>query len=539
MRFILILSITLMLGGCGSPYYNVPMSPPSAYLDGEKALEQGKYEEAERHFSSYLESGRESYRARSLYQLARTRYQQENYEGATAALNRLDEEFPDFGTKQTAALRGDLLYADGQRMDAILLWEEAYAHSSDPEREALRPRIAAAMVSVSDEEAEELARSLTQPDIYNMAIDRLAGPAPDETWEVADPNALAAADLGSEDEVLADVPNGPGVATVAASETSAEETIVVADDGEEIVVASVESETVEETILEPVGPRGKIGCLLPLTGPWRQLGQAAWDSLQQSFAAGDLVIRDTGGGAAETRALTRELIADPAVIAILGPMRDDTIAAARSEAKKSGIAVVPLQSRAATGSERGDEKALATYAVKNMQLGRIGIITPQADGNPVFAETVRTLGGTIVGTHRYQADTAYLSGALAVVQQWLDGGGVDGVYIADAAVRSAEIATAARAVSPDLALLGNTAWNDADVLQASAPTIEGAVIATSAANVAVATKIRAAARALEQVQATGSGRQAAASRLANLEAGADGASTLLQIVGGTAVPIAP
>jgi hypothetical protein len=573
MRTAILGVIVSLLCSCSTPYPKVPLAAPLSYAKGEEALMHGELAEAERQFRAYLASDGTSYRARARYQLARAQYQMEDYAGAELSLDELDAEFPGFGRRQVAALRGDIAYALGQPVDAIVLWAAAYEESNAAEKESLRPRIAEAMQSLDPEQAKELAAAVTEPEIYEMAIDRLAGPEIEVAaggGAVATSGPMAADDAGAgaplppdapveqagalgeltvDEQLAMDTPGEPAVVEVATVDTA-----MVAD--ESAAPAAVAGEEAAGEIVEPgfyIGPR--VAALLPLTGSGRDAGRGALVSLRNSIDAATLVVRDTGSDPAIAAELVRQLAADRDVIAVLGPMLPPVIEAVRREARSLDLPILPLPMQGSTAvaaapaaTAASPAGALAEHAVRNLKVSRIGILAPSESAAGAFADAARSLGATIAGTHVYGADDLDLNAALIAVQSWIDGGGIDAVYVADAAPRAIQLAKAARAAAPQVVLLGDAGWNDAGALAADAPAIEGAVIAAAAAApppasepvVAPAETIPRAAAALQRAIALGeTDRGQTQALLATIDRPQQPAQTvgLMKIVGGRAVAI--
>ena len=570
-RFIFV--VFLSLAACtASPYRHVPMAAPHSYADGEEALMKGDYEEAVRQLNAYLASGRRTYRARAYYQLARTHYHREDYGRANLTLSQLGKEFPGFGTKQTLALQGDLAYAQGNRIDGILLWEDSYASATANERLVLEPRIATAMRTLSLEEANQLAPELTVPLIYDMAIDRLSGPAvitapasnsSFAASEVFYPGEIVISDadiaarpvapedltpaqlealrssgavvsgnraiaIDSQPQAAGEIGYAPvgtvvetyqidenGVARIvegstvepdsvpieAAGVESAydSDTIAIDDDGLDGRVVAAIDNGVQPTYAPAVTTGPQIAALLPLTGAGRSQGQQALVALRASFDREALMIRDTGSSPSEASALLQHLASDTNVIAVIGPILPKEISNAQREAARLGLPILPLQAQPAPRtSVASSSAALAKHAIDRLGLKRVGIITPDAGGSADFSSAVTSHGGQIVGVHTYATANIDPDAVMSAVQEWTDGGGVEAVYIPDRAARATEIATAARAVAPNVTLLGSSAWNDPEALTSAGSAIDGAIIAGASGGSAgdLTATIEAAARAL-------------------------------------------
>lgn len=548
----------ILLCACAQ-YSKVPLAPPLAYAEGEKALARGELVEAEELFRAYLASDGTSYRARAMYQLARTQYQKEDYVGAKLTLDDLEMEFPTSDYRQVAALRGDIAYALGRPVDAIVLWAKAFEKSNPKEKDALRPRIGEAMRSLGPDQAKELAAVVTEPEIYEMAIDRLAvstGQAPGDyaAASAASPAAGVAPEEIAEEEVEqagslgeVDVENraAPAVEPVV---PPAPQPVIEAEAFPDSDAAPAPAEGVEPGL--HIGPR--IAALLPLTGAGRDAGRSALASMRNSIDPATLLVRDTGSDPAVGVQLVRELAADRDVVAVLGPMLPAVIEAVRREAAAQDLPILPLPiggSAASPARSPGDSaQALAAHAVNVLHAKRIGILAPKTANAAPFERAASALGATVVGTHVYDGAALDINAALVAVQSWIDGGGIDAVYVADVAPRAIQLAKAARAAAPQVALLGDAGWNDAGALAADAPAIEGAVIAGAPAApsaVPLPTSpnetIERAAEALQRAIALGqTGRSETRTLLATLGGGqvdSPPQTVLLRIVGGRPVAI--
>lgn len=560
---ILVATALLFVGACSSPYKGVPLAAPRSYAEGENALARGDYDVAAGHFSAYLSSGRKTYRARALYQLARAQYQMEDYKGAQESLGRLEKEFPGFGRKQVTAMHGDLAYALGNRVDAILLWESAYVRSTADEREVLRPRITEAIRFLDADEAAELAALLTNPQIYDMALGRLDVPG----------NALAALDQGQRDSLAGEIDDMPPalIANDGILPALTTDEDIAAADGrdagigwkesiepeapapveaglgelgdEDVVAPAVVAAIAEESLNEAsparssyyVGPR--VAALLPLTGSGRAEGGRALAALRRSIDASTLVVRDTGSDPVIAVEILQQLAADRDVVALLGPMLPAEIDAVR-DAHNTDLPILPLVDRPRVVPATEPTAALATHAVQTLRVSRIGILTPSLEHASAFTSAAAALGATIVGTHLYDASDMNEDGIIAVVQSWTDAGGADAVYVPDQAPRALRVAAAARAVAPRLVLLGDAGWNDVAALATAGRAVEGAIIIGAAAPSGDVedTVVRVAA-ALQRAVALGeSSRLQTKALLAGFADGKPG-PVLLQVVDGRSQPI--
>jgi len=293
--------LSLLLASCAQlPYYSdLPLTPSRAIANAEDALRRGEWATAVSGFTDYLASGQETFRARALFQLAQAQSGMENYEGALATLAEFDAEFPDRGA-QVPTLRGDIHYAMGRRVDAIVDWDRAWQVGSDSDRVYIRQRI--------DEASAELTPA---------ERDTLAG-------DVSDPAVRATLGLGPANELGAAPLAAPAViGAAAAAESEAD--------------AAAGYAAMENTDLPPADLAAgdalaagvRVACLLPLTGPDRAAGQQALTGLRRAFAGDDraLLVRDTGGQADLAARLATAIFDEPTVIGLIGALRGESAAA--------------------------------------------------------------------------------------------------------------------------------------------------------------------------------------------------------------------
>lgn len=171
---------------------------------------------------------------------------------------------------------------------------------------------------------------------------------------------------------------------------------------------------------ESVEPR-LVGCLVPLTGKARAVGEAALKGalLGASGLLGsgadrfDLAVRDTGGDPVRTEQAVRELWQE-GVIAVVGPIdRRDAAAAART-AEGLGLPLIALDV-AEGGGASGALHAMPTPAARAVALARhaaaagvreVAIVAPDnAYGQKVsaaFAVAARQAGMQVTADERYE-----------------------------------------------------------------------------------------------------------------------------------------
>jgi tetratricopeptide (TPR) repeat protein len=315
MRRAPLFALLCVLAACGPKYADLPLTPTQTIAQAEDSLRRGDYATAANGFSDYLATGQTNFRARAYYQLAQAQYGMENYPAALSTLADLDAEYPKQRWAQPDALRGDIMYAEGKRVDAIESWQRAWEDGTDADRAFLRSRIQETGDQLSVPERDQLADSLTQPDVRMIL-------------GLGTPNELGAPPLP------------PPVVSAAAKQEAAEESYADTQ-------AGLQTEPL------PIGDRAagdalaagtRVACLLPLTGPDRERGQQALSGLRQAFAndAHTLLVRDTGGDPDLAARLADALASDVTVIAIIGPVQDGTVAAVAPVAERTQMPTVLL-----------------------------------------------------------------------------------------------------------------------------------------------------------------------------------------------------
>lgn len=170
--------------------------------------------------------------------------------------------------------------------------------------------------------------------------------------------------------------------------------------------------------------RYAIGCLLPLSGPYKLYGQRSLAGIQLAlaqFAARNknaqikLVIKDTGSDPDKAVQAVRELVKEN-VAAIIGPLT--VIEPAALEAQDNGIPIITLTQKEYI-PDIGDFvfrnfftpkmqiKALVSFAVDKLGLSRFAILYPDESYGETFMnlfwDEVVAHNGIVVGVESYQA----------------------------------------------------------------------------------------------------------------------------------------
>ncbi len=172
----------------------------------------------------------------------------------------------------------------------------------------------------------------------------------------------------------------------------------------------------------------KIGCLLPLSGPFALYGreilngiQLGMDLFNKSESNQDLeiVIRDTKGSIEDAVAGVEELVRKEKVMAIMGPLESGTATAVVKKAQELGVPIITFTQKDGITRE-GDMvfrnfltpskevEAVLNKALKEMGMKRFGIFYPDNTYGRflmnLFWDKVEEMGGTITAVESYKTD---------------------------------------------------------------------------------------------------------------------------------------
>ena len=167
---------------------------------------------------------------------------------------------------------------------------------------------------------------------------------------------------------------------------------------------------------------GLVGCLLPLTGPYKSYGQRVLRGIELavSMTGGTstdpllhLIIKDSGSDPEKAVAGVKELV-NAGVAAIIGPMAMADVASRQAQLSQVPIVVFSQKDQI---TEIGDYvlrnfltskmqvKALAAYAFDRLEIKKVAILYPQEKYGSTFMQLfwdeVLAYGGQIVGVESY------------------------------------------------------------------------------------------------------------------------------------------
>lgn len=169
---------------------------------------------------------------------------------------------------------------------------------------------------------------------------------------------------------------------------------------------------------------GRIGVLLPLSGPYAAIGETALHAVRLAVggvAGIELVVGDTVGDAGQAAQIVEDMVHRQHVAAIIGPVGSIESHTAARAAERLGVPIIVLSSRAdltRLGTfvfrhrlTRGAQaEAIGRYAVEALGLKTFAILYPRTDYGiemmQVFWQTVTRLGGEIRGAEGYSVNVA-------------------------------------------------------------------------------------------------------------------------------------
>lgn len=491
-----LLWLAVALSACATKN-TLPPEPPQSVQRGDDAFRYKQYATAIDAYRSYVnqtEPG--AYTARALYKTALAQFRLGQYRATLATLNDLAERYPKGHWVQVEALRGDAERALGNTLIALQDWEKAWKLASDKDRQKLRKRIVAAAQDLSDVDLAR-ARRLATDEGFAALLDRqitarqppdLAEPVPnaDDELETADRDAGTAPAVI--EEPLEPVANAqPRSVTVprnapAPAPAVAQPLVPPADSAWSVPPPAAPPAAAvppPEPAPPPNGPLEKkvargavqIGCLLPLSGPGRDLGERAMRGIRLVFGTDSkgLVVADTQSDPAVAVRQFDQLAHDPRVVAVIGPLGSEEAKAVARRAEELQVPVLLLSQRDGlngpfalqVGVTRAEQvSGLLDYTMSKIRLRRFGLLYPKdaTDVVSLFRSEVERRGGTIVGAAAYQPDTQSLMAEAAVTRKWRDRGNLQAVFLPDSATVGAQFAEFLQREMPDVTLLGLQGW---------------------------------------------------------------------------------
>jgi branched-chain amino acid transport system substrate-binding protein len=275
--------------------------------------------------------------------------------------------------------------------------------------------------------------------------------------------------------------------------------------------------------------RYKIGVVLPLSSPRRrawisEVGQNALQGIQVAFAQEGfsplkMEVRDSKADLSTTAAVMEELATVQRVIAVVGPLFNETTEVAAKKALQYHVPVItpgapsleipadnPYLLRTAL-TNRLEARHLAEYAVGNLGLRRFAILYPDDPPGRELAEIFQTrisdLGGDVILRQAYAPDQVDFTAAMRVLGGLTDEElkrvstageagtppdtatdtqaptgklAYEALYLPRSFERLQYLAPAMRLLNvTGITLLGESGWNHPELVKRAGASVEGAV----------------------------------------------------------------
>lgn len=155
----------LVAPGC-APRRLTDEDPPVAYLRAEEAFRVADFEGAARHYRTFLDSStRQDLEPRAYYRLAYAELRRGNHQACLAALDQLEDRFPDPVWPQVQRLRGDAEEARGNPVSALYWWERAWQATEGDERTNLMRRMDGLVNQLDIPALSQAATLVTTPEL--------------------------------------------------------------------------------------------------------------------------------------------------------------------------------------------------------------------------------------------------------------------------------------------------------------------------------------------------------------------------------------
>lgn len=446
--------LALIAAGCSQRAVQLE-DAPLPFRQAEDNFRLGNYDKAVRGYQVFLDSESsddyEELVPRAYYRMAMSEYRRGRYNECLAVLDRMERRLGDRQWAQVDALRGDAELARGNPISALRWWEEGWVIASGEEKREARQHIVDALDRMDPSSLARARTVLTTEEMQSLVDARLRSSGtsvPPKTTTTT----------------LPPIPP-PGTSTGTESDPSP-----LGDDN--------------------VGPPPKVAVLLPLSGQYATYGQRSLNGVKLAFGpqADTLVVRDTQGEAGVARGALDELVNDPTIVAVIGPLRSKVAETVAPRAERAGLPMVVLSQQegisgrwvvqpAMTAERQAAE--LAEYSINGKGLRKFGILYPNDQYgialSQAFRQQVEQRSGQVVGAVTYDPKQKEFSVELLSLDKWIKDDGLQAVFIPDFASTAIPLAVQLRQAHPGVVLLGSNGWNDPAALAPAADDIDGAV----------------------------------------------------------------
>ena len=378
------------------------------YEAAKKDFQAGKYEEALSAFRIILLEYPDYTRTPSVrYDMARACYNMGDFHSAATEALKWLEAYPD------NSIKGDMMLLLGDSYKAIGDWPEAFRWWLNAARDP----------SLGYQSGRR------QEDIDLLIIDLI--------------NRSSSSDLKKMAEYGSDSVYIPNIYNRLASLSLKENRLDEAKDFAMLLVRSSREQqwvTIGRELFDEIyiaaakyediagGSSVKIGCILPLSGPYALYGREILNGIQlgmdifkgsEGSQGLELIVRDTKGSIEETIAGIEDLVQKEKVMAIMGPLESATATAAVKKAQELGVPIITFTQKEGITRE-GDMvfrnyltpskevEAVVNKSIKEMGMKRFGIFYPDNTYGRfmmnLFWDKVEELGGEITAVESYKTD---------------------------------------------------------------------------------------------------------------------------------------
>jgi len=247
------------------------------------------------------------------------------------------------------------------------------------------------------------------------------------------------------------------------------------------------SAAVEAHAAPSPGTAVRIGCLLPLSGPHRALGDRSLQGIQLALGDDSLVVKDTHGSPETARSAFEELGGRSDVAAVIGPLRSNEAEVVAPLAEPAHMPLLLLAQRdGLTNSfvfqpvmtRDHQASALATYATR-AHWRQFGVLAPNDKYGREFTDhfraAVEARGGRVSWSDSYDPRKHDVALSVEHAREQRNRGNLDAVFIPDTAANAIAVGGALRHAMPDIGLLGPNDWDDPATLATGGTAIDGAV----------------------------------------------------------------
>lgn len=320
-----------------------------------------------------------------------THYNQKSYiEVIETAYGFLQETDSRLHILRIYVILGDTYMDLGSPTDAVFYYIKAFQTSNEPEKKSINAKLKDAFRQLDSEEVVYLLDRLEDRDtagylLYQLGLNKAVEEKYDEAISV----------LSRFVEIF------PGHENIQQAKS---------------LIAEINKKTVYS--------RYTVGCLLPLSGPYKTFGNRALKGVElalSQFSAENthptikIIVKDTGADPVMAALGVREL-SDENIAAIIGPII--TAEPAALAAQESGIPIITLTQKdniTAIGdfvfrnffTPKMQVGALVSYAVEKLGLTTFAILYPEENYGTTFMnlfwEAVTAYGGKVVGAESYNS----------------------------------------------------------------------------------------------------------------------------------------